>query len=1324
MGDSQLNVTGNEVIASSADNNASATISSSVLNDDIGIASALVSAQPVISGSEERTRAESSAQANLAIATSQTSDQGTLTARIDDGEGDAGRIGVTAEDVDDSELAVRDNDVLASGFINESESEIDIGTSDDAGTNMTSASSGISLSQVATRTNLTAAVDLDGSIDVSGEGAGTVTDSSLTLSGNRQRAIATGNAGENTITASVNDMQVLNATIGENAAPAPRFGYDGTSTIANIDGGTERLTPDSLARAGHAISSSQVITGAVTEGEGAGSAEDTGSTLRAIVDGDTAGFRVDVEDDVLRSSVTNDENVALASVTGNTVSNEIDLDANSIQTFSVEVGESDTFSTTSSSESDEIELEYGDEGEPQTETVNTETWTLSGYDGDDLEGLAAALGGEVENGVILVTFTDLVNEVENEDGEVELEFVEGGSASDQLDAFLAGLEQGRRITLDGENYAFGLVGEENGEGELNFTGFNVGDRASGTIAAIASSQYFDAEAEAVTLAESDVDIRTDIGGDVIDSSVSTSANQIIANATANTGDNTIRVTANELDTTGTPGISSSSVITLPTDLPAEGKASTAISTAGITLSSTQLATGSVSARLTDPDAEGEDPAAAAIQTTIGGGITDSTVRSDDNLLSASVVGNEITPETNLISIGGEDGDDPSNRVATSTALSNLQVMSADLDAEVGAAGSPGTPPETLDVNVTIGDGESEDIDVSGFSEEAVSHFEDFFDNISNVTASVDNDTLTLSFNDSSDTGAYSPPSSVTYQGTPPTPGAGGVNVIVADDENESIAGDIERATVTVDGNETSGSVTGNIATNRTTIEANALERGSAVPSSRAGVEVDGEGDLVASAFADHSLANVQLIQPETEGEDAPRLTTDVSGTFSITSVPGIRGQDATDIVDSRLSVSGNEQYATTRGNVASNEISLSATNMETGAALVSLQGADADIEATSNMDVYAPAANLSSTLDMNDNWNQAVATMNQASNMVSVEATNYDSITSGWNATLENTIGGIAPEDITQQAIGDNVVNNIQSAETSVESTATTQLFNLESGRLTEVGEDDDVAPIASSGIVDSSVNVDRNVTISEAMANRSTNQMQLDGGSSFDGTGGVQNNQYSTADVTATATTVGVLDVEGNDDNNGDEAASDSSSVSMSDNATVANARGNTSTSLLNGMARSFDAPGHQSGGGILSAQISATSEGTSSTFGVLNAQTNSGSVQANATADYTATYRDGGSTNSVINSRGSVNDNVVQASAVGNASENGISLSALDHGNSSAATGNRQINTGDVQARASATVGTRSNGNVNGSRLSTSGNSVSASATGNSARSSVTRN
>lgn len=734
-------------------------------------------------------------------------------------------------------------------------------------------------------------------------------------------------------------------------------------------------------------------------------------------------------------------------------------------------------------------------------------------------------------------------------------------------------------------------------------------------------------------------VTTDIEDNILGSTVSTSTNQVQALASGSQVSNNLAVSGTTLDTSAIAAVGLSL---------ADGELS---GTTSFGVTNAQAGAGSVSASLLngDPDTA---TSSASVLTRIGGDATTiggSAIASNNNSLSAQATSNSAD---NTLGI-------QANGVATSSGVTNFQITDADVSARIGLAGTDGV--DAFNVLMVVSGGEGT-VDVEDLSPAQIQALLAQYATVSPMYDSTTN-TVTIP-NQIGNTGT------VTVNSTPGTPNIGGVTIVA---EGASIA----NSTLSVDGNKVNGAVTGNSAVNALSVDAATIAGANGLTGSVS------QADTGITTSADHSLLNQQSVGDGT-------LESSVAGSFGIATA-----EDAA-ITGSSLSVSGNSQRATSVANTASSTLSLTGNDISAGSALISGQGSEASVAAGSNVEIFVPAAVSASSVDISSNANTALGVINDATNTSTILATNI--------ATLDSSLGigevGNAVLGVdAKSAAGDHVLQNMQGASTSVESTAITSLYNV------------DRAAAATSGLVNSSFAMDGNTTYAEASANRAANTMTLNGSASQGASGGVFNLQTSDATATANATTNAGLTLAGDTA----IAALSNSTVSLDSNSTTALARGNTATNVLNSVA------GANYGTSVDAAGIGFATVGSSvhATSAVLNAQVNSGAVEArseNATYMVALNAADTGNPG-VANSSVSVSGNSVAAQAFGNNAVNKISLTGLNTGTSTAALGNTQTNSGAITASVvGANIGLASSGAAGGSSFSVGGNTISANAVGNS--------
>lgn len=771
-------------------------------------------------------------------------------------------------------------------------------------------------------------------------------------------------------------------------------------------------------------------------------------------------------------------------------------------------------------------------------------------------------------------------------------------------------------------------------------------------------------------------VATDIEDAVVGSSVSTSANTVQVLAFGNRAEgNDLKVTGTTVDT----AVASPDIAGAVTAQAIGADLVLLQADASFSVQNAQSGSGSVLASQLD-DAT-TPTAAATIRTSIGDDILGSSVISDGNRSLADATSNRAS---NSLAI-------EANSVATTSGLQNFQTTNADVSALIGMEA---TPPGTI--TVPFGFTATADFDAAYDGEDDVYNINTadswYVLPTASLTAnqiaylidngwSVDGSNLRIAYSGSPVLGpsAYATAQSTSVSGstdepTLGTPGQGGVFV--------AAGADILDSTISVSGNTVAGSVTGNSASNTLSVGTNEIATASGLEAASAGLIAT---DVV-GAQGDHSLSNLQQVTG-----DGNELNSQVYATFAIDAAP-----DA--VIDgSTLAVSGNQQRSTAVANTAANTLALSGNDVAVSSALSSNQWSAASVSADSQLGIFAAAAITDSSLDMSANANTALGVINDATNTLSVTATNI--------GTVDGSLGVGEVGNATTGTVvvtGDHVLSNAQTATTAVSGTASTALYN------------EDSIATATTGLVNSTVTIEGNKTSAEASANRAVNTLSLTASATQGANGGILNAQASSATATASATASLSLALTG------DAAALPAatpalsgSSVTVEGNSTTALARGNYASNVLNSTA------GSSYGTSTLPA-----GSATGATANVTSLQVNSGDVTAQSanTTYAVALNASSAALPAVSNGSVSVSGNQVASQAYGNSATNSVRLATLSTGTSTAAVSNSQVNSGAITASVSfASLGVSGTGSVGGSSLGVGGNTISASAVGNSVSNSI---
>jgi len=700
----------------------------------------------------------------------------------------------------------------------------------------------------------------------------------------------------------------------------------------------------------------------------------------------------------------------------------------------------------------------------------------------------------------------------------------------------------------------------------------------------------------------------------------------------------------------------------------------AASTAGIGNAAAVASLQSV-ASTSDVIATVDGGSSSIINTSLAIGVDASSVSTSSNLVQATA---EATNATNRLSASGTT----ITVAAGATAVPSSSVgSSATVDAAFAVANSQSTGSGA--VTARLG---------AALTPATVSTV---------VTADVDASTIVSNSNQlDAFASANKSANSLTLAGTTVATDAGVVNLQQSGaDTSASIIGnvlietgaDITDSSASVNGNLARGSAIGNSSTNGLSVAATTLNGG--------GTDAQATGSAATqTANSDFSLANVQIVT-----SDRTVGSVNLSGsTATVTSMFGIDQAFDNELSGSRLSVSSNTQFAEALGSTATNRLLLSAVGAGGGidptATLFSSQDGDTVVDAESTMTVFGNAAMVDSSLALNSNSNTALGVLNNAINSVNVAATTLNAATAARAVGSTNSAG---------LSTADYVLNSLQNAEGSVDSSATSTVINLEKGNGTSAY----AADTKSDGTIGSAVSIANNSNTAEASANRVSNQLTV-AATDIGATAALYNAQTNDADTTSVASSVVgfLMTTETTSLNN----AVDGSRVTMNGNSTTALARGNSASNVLNyAVAANYSA---STDPGVVTASTAVTA-----TASVLNSQTNTADVSATTTGStFTAVLNDS-STNAASlyaanNSSVTMANNAVQSVAYGNVASNALNMVSFGAGVPSSALSSNQSNTGAVEAITTGTTfGVTQYGAASGSALRVTGNSAVAQAMGN---------
>ncbi|WP_301584102.1 hypothetical protein [Halomonas alkaliantarctica] len=418
------------------------------------------------------------------------------------------------------------------------------------------------------------------------------------------------------------------------------------------------------------------------------------------------------------------------------------------------------------------------------------------------------------------------------------------------------------------------------------------------------------------------------------------------------------------------------------------------------------------------------------------------------------------------------------------------------------------------------------------------------------------------------------------------------------------------------------------------------------------------------------------------------------------------------VVDSSsITLSGNIQQAMAVSNNIANTLMLSGTNngnddgQGVTSSLASWQeqtGTTNAVAANSDLTLSAPAQLTDSTTEITNNASVAMAVLNEASNMASIDFTNLG--TSANLAGLGTPTQATLDASATAYGTADNLVSNIQLAnatDSTVSSTASLEAINQEAA-----------AGAFANGVNASNIGIMGNVAQAQSVANLANSTLNLNADGNLSATGGVVNFQEN-----AVATSANALGALGTSlDTTGTAITTlNGSSVRVDNNRVVATGVGNQATNVLNVTAGAgYQSP---SAAGATASGATNTDALATASFAVLNAQSNTAGVTATVNGSALANFTGTTGAATVDGSSLSVSGNRFAATATGNSATNLMTASTLPSGNAGMALTSSQVNSGAVLASAnSVNIGVNTGGvGTQGSTTSIGGNAITASATGN---------
>jgi hypothetical protein len=1122
-------------------------------------------------------------------------------------------------------------------------------------------------------------IEVNSGEDINGNEDGLVTNSTVSLTQNRQTAAATGSASTQTLTLNASSItgEVTPASIDDagGLGGGAQISAQADAIIANDQsieiGVTVTATVDENDIESNIFSQSDVTTSTLEVAGNTQSASATGvSTSNAL--SLTSGATMSATGAV--ASAQSMDGAVLALTEENQIDNyqsALDLvdssmltTGNTVSASATGANATNTLSTTTATNNLSYDVNTGD----------VQNAISAGTDQPSVTAGTALTNDQAQTGSVSATLDD--NQVRSR--------IAGGATNDALNS---------TVTTDSNTLSASATGNQARNAiNLAFNALqgNISGAGTGVVAGLANDQTLSGSVTALNVGDSGIPVMTEIDGDADGSTVSTSSNSVLATARGNvtTGNNVV------VDATNITSGSQAA----PSTVIATGAVS---ATGSFIAASTQESDADILASQVDAGVSN------TIETQVGDDIQNgSTVVTDTNVLSASATANSAQNAVQL-------GTSGTAAIAASGVVANYQYTDSagTVTATIGNLGSDAIAPF---VSTNSAPAQTTAIGSSGTqftnngstvtytfvtaltSQEQAALAASGFQNITGNTADFIGGTLidttgrlNLSFSPGGDGLANTADDTLTFTGFLGSGSTGALNGAGVIARLTGTAAQILDSTVSVSGNTVVGEVNGNVATNATSATATSVAGLEATATS---ITVDAV--TVAPANSDLATTNVQY------SESA--LASNVAASFAIIADDGQIGA----ITDSTQTVSNNLQQSFATANRATNGVSLTATNTDADTALQSDQTSTATVATTSDMDVIANAGSSTSSLAMDGNRNQSVANGNVVANAITLDVTNATA-----TGTVDASVVGTGPMAVT----ANNVLASLQSVTGNVTTAATTDVFNQ------------DAARTGGNVISDGAVSLGTNATVAQSTGSSGSNTLTLGnaGTANMDRTGLLLNTQS----VTATSVSAAVNQDVSVSLANAILAPLQDSSLSLDGNSTTALARSNVITNTLTvggaNIATGFGADSNAS-------FIESTSTLTAA-YVLGSLQLNTAGVTATTTQSTVDVNMTNAGADVIDSSTVSLSGNASTTSALANIAVNNVSVGATAANvDATAALGNTQDNSGAVAATggssvnltvtASGTTAGDSGTGINGTSVLLSGNSSASNAVGNQAENSLT--
>jgi hypothetical protein len=741
---------------------------------------------------------------------------------------------------------------------------------------------------------------------------------------------------------------------------------------------------------------------------------------------------------------------------------------------------------------------------------------------------------------------------------------------------------------------------------------------------------------------------SNVGGDLLRSSVSVEDNTAFALASGNTGGTAIDLTATSI--TATAGLASDQ-----------------------TLSGTGV------------DALLGDTSAFALSATAEGDVTSSSILVDDNLSVAEASGNtgqtllSADADTALLSNNTTDrGAGVVNITAGTLATTTTADFGLAANQLITGSDLTATAVSTLGATVGATTGTADDagaidastISLSSNAQQATASGNTLTNGIAlsgNVVGAVDTNGIFTDFSS-----AVSSLTSLQQIDSDVTAGSTTTLSLTQADFATADTTSVNASSLTIDANENRSTATANRAGNTLAVTADTAIVGADAANANAIIDTNATNDITAAGTS--GLANVQ-------SSTGTAIGASTLATADITA--GGAGATAASLSGSTASISDNITTASGAANIGTSAITLDAgTEITSSAALTNQQTSSSAVTGSATFDaangvgtegILLTGIVTGSTLGIDDNVTVGSAMGNQTANALSVTATTID--------RTANAVTGVLDQRSTDATI-DNVGADFASLNTQVQT-----------GNISSTAVNSGTISVAESttgndaNLTNSSATLNGNSLQSDAMSNLATNSVSLDGSAGVTATTTGLASIQQTGVFGGTAVDIGSV-TRGTFNVVTEDGDITNSTVAIDGNQAFDSATSNRATNTLSvaGNAISGTSADLTTLGITLEPTVGAKVDGDNSLSSVQISNLGTGAAGLTSASTIGGTIGLGGTTGGagVSGSSVSISDNFARSFGMGNDASNAISLAADTSFSGTAGLTGTQVLSGDVTSAA----------------------------------------